>query len=152
MSNDSTFFGTRGCYYRVKGKHSPSFYSLKPELKTDCPILYNDVTFSGQDFSAKTICFNCLRNVAVVSKDFGEITISGIALLGKAGGTYGFQKAFREYVDKNRIYKKVDKDPYCMISTNNSGAWKFLLDSYELGRIDPEYNMQDFMIRGTLMD
>ena len=81
-----------------------------------------------------------------------EVNINGIALLGRADGTYGFQKKFRDYVDQNRVYKKVDKNPYCMISSSNSGAWKFLIENYQLGEIDPEYNIQSFNISGTLMD
>lgn len=150
MSNSSSYFATRGCYYRVLGdKESPQFYQLNPKMDAPCPVLYNDVVIQGRDHVAKQICFNGIRNAAIVSKDFGEITIAGIALLGSVENAKQFGSAFKKYVEQIRVY---NYEKECMISSKGSGAWKFLCEAYQLGRINPEYNIQDFSLGGALID
>jgi hypothetical protein len=148
-TNDNTFFAARGCYYLIRGGGSPSFYNLSPALGAGCPILYNYVELRGQDFSAKTICFNGIRNTATISKGYGQASVGGIALLGMAGNSCNFGAVFRGYVDQARVFKKVGE---CMVSSASAGAWKFLLETYTLGQIDPQYNIQQFSVGGALMD
>lgn len=149
MQNDTTFFSSRGCYYLIRGIGSPSFYAVSPSMGAPCPILYNNVSITGRDHVAKTLCFNNIRHAAVTSKDFGTASVGGIALLGSVEETASFAAAFMGFVQQARVYQKVGT---CMVSSAAGGAHRFLLEEYTLGQINPEYNIQEFTFGGSLLD
>ena len=147
--NDRLYFSSRGCYYLIDGVGSPSFYSVSPGISSACPVLYNDVVIRGMDHVAKNICFNGIRNAAVVSKAFGEVSVGGLALLGSVESTASFASAFMSAMNSGRVYNKVAP---CSVSSAHGGAHKFLLETYELGIIDDEFNIQRFRFGGALLD
>lgn len=147
--SDNTYFSTRGCYYLVSGSPAGSGWSVSPGIGSPCPMLYQGGSIVGRDNVAKSICFNDVRVAAATGKAFGELSVSGIALLGSAHATANFGAALKGWFQTARLYKS---GRAAMFSSAASGGHSFLPEWYQLGDVDEEYNIQQFSFGGACLD
>lgn len=147
--SENTYFSTRGCYYLVSGNPAGSGWSVSPGIGSPCPVLYQGGNIQGRDHIARDVCFNDVRIAAATGKDFGDISIQGIALLGPASSTADFGSALKGWFQGARLSKS---GRAAMFSSAASGAHSFLPEWYTLGNINTEYNILDFGFGGLCLD
>lgn len=147
--SDTTYFSSRGCYYLVNGSSAPSGWSVSPAIPAPCPVLYQGGDIQGRDNVAKSVCFNDVRVAAATGKDFGTLSVQGIALLGSAGNSANFGGALRSWFQSARLSKS---GRAAMFSSSVSGSHSFLAEWYTIGNIDPQYNILNFGLGGACLD
>ena len=144
-------FSSKGCVYRVKSPDTTSYYSLSGITSSNInnPVLVSGVRLSGEDHIGKLYCFNDRRVANIVSKSFGLITISCIALLGTSTNISSFEAKLKSWIDSRRASQGSGK---LALSTKGGTTYEFLLDGYTVGGVDREYNILVFELSGILLD
>jgi hypothetical protein len=140
---------SRGCVYiPTKSRAGKGFYALKPDLRgqADSPILIDGADITDQDTVFPVATLDDEKFVFVMGADFGNVAITGMALLGRAdqGG-----RAFRqvvEYFTKNRA--SAEGKPIT-VSMPGQSTLKVILTSLTVAKPDPEYHIQYFQLRGV---
>ena len=143
----TTLFSARGCYYKIDLYGSgDEFWKLNPNIESRCPILIQDANIMEEEKKKKTVCFNGIRVATTFSKNFGGVSLSGIALLGEVTNTGSFGADLKAWFDANRVYTTGKP---IMVSSKLTGAHSFLLESYSLNSPNIEFNTQGFTIGGA---
>lgn len=143
----TTLFSARGCYYKInQSGNGAEFWKLSPNIVSGCPILIQDASISEEDLVPKTVCFNGVRVATTFGKNFGRVSLSGIALLGEVTNTGSFGADLKEWFNANRIYATGKP---IMVSSKLTGAHSFLLEVYSLDAPNIEFNTQGFTIGGA---
>ena len=145
---DRTLFSVKGCYYLVSGTPG-GYWAVSQSISAACPVLLMDANITGRDMVAKTVCFNNTRVAAVTSKDFGNIMVSGIALLGPVTSSATFEGSFQSWWNGARVS---NGGGTAMVSSLGGGAHRFLLETSTIGKVDDQYNIQHFSFGGSLLD
>jgi hypothetical protein len=141
---------SKGCvYYAHKSRAGSGFYDLNPPLRgtAEAPILIDGVDGGDQDIVFPVVTLDDKKFLYTMGEDFGRISITGMALLGKAeqGG-----KAFStvvSYFNSHRVSKS--KEP---ITVSYPGNVSHKVYPYALivAKPDPEFHIQYFQIQAII--
>lgn len=142
----------RGCVYRPhKTRAGAGFYALEPALRggAGSPILIDGIDATDQDIVFPVTTLDEKKYLYVMGEDFGNLTISGLALLGKAeaGG-----QAFRElvaYFNAHRVNRGMAP---ISVSFPGSVHQKVYLTAVVIGKPDPEFHIQPFQFRAIVAE
>lgn len=147
-----TFFPARGCVYTVSssgaGRQS-GFYSID-ELKSSGStiILLQGIDYEQTDIVQPVLTLDDTQILYAFAKDFGRIGVSGEILLGPAGSASGAGlAAVLSFFEKNRVVKTKKT---IKVSRPDSGAFPVYLTGLTVGRVDPEFHVQPFILSGLV--
>lgn len=142
----------RGCVY-VAGKSSGGrgFYALNPPLRglSDSPILLEGVDSVLQDIVFPVAALDEKKYFYTMGDDFGNVSVSGVVLLGRSETKGAAFARVKKYFDANRSI--VRKSPIT-VSCPGNVSLKFYLTSMVISRADPEFHLQFFQMRGVLAE
>jgi len=138
----------KGCVYTVRRGSSRGFYALRPGLSgaSSAPILMDGVDGGEQDAIFRVKTLDRSKFIYVFGDDFGDLTIRGIALLGRSSeGGRTFSRVYN-YFQANRISAK--RTPIT-VSMPGSASMKCYLTQLLIGSPDASFHVQPFAFRGT---
>ena len=142
---DINFYIPRGCYYLVENGGAP-YWSLSG-LSLNAPAWITNAQIQTADNVAKIPCFNNTKVAAIIGKNFGTATITGIALLGPNAES-NFEGIFQASVESLRASNKGGS---VNLSSRGGGAYKILVESYGTMEFAPELNILSWFIRGSVL-
>lgn len=146
------FIPSKGCVYVTKtGSGGQRFTELEPALKggRDSPIILNGVDATLQDLVFPVATLDARKFFYVMGDDFGNVSVSGMVLLGTSenqGAAFGAVKAYFE-----KFRSVVSKTPIT-VSCPGNVKLKFYLTALTIAHADPEFNIQYFALRGVLTE
>lgn len=145
------FRAARGCVYSVGKQGGKGFYSLSPTLQSAAgggAILMDGIDGGESDsiFQVKTL--DRKKFIYVFGEDFGEVSIRGIALLGKASGGGAAFGAVKSYFDNNRV---ASKNSPVTISMPGATAMRCYLHQLSVGAPDAQFHAQPFIFRASVV-
>lgn len=137
-----------------KSRGGDGFYQLEPPLRgdKDSPILIEGVDASLNDITYPVTTLDEKNFLFVMGKDFGNITVSGVALLGKAelnGKAFSKVKA---YWEANRSSAGTGENPPITASLPGDEKLKFYLTGIAVSKPDPQFHLQYFILRGVIAE
>ncbi len=144
------FIPSKGCVYIArKSRTGSGFYDLKPELRgtEDTPILMDGVDGGDQDIVFPVVTLDDKRFLYSMGEDFGRISITGMALLGRAeeGG-----KSFATvvaYFNMHRVSKSTTPITVSYPGNVSQKAYPF---SLIVAKPDAEFHIQAFQIQAIV--
>lgn len=143
---------SRGCVYRVsaEGTAQGSGFFRVTELTTSSsspsPILINGVTLRDEDVVLPVITLENTRVLYSFGADFGEIVVSGMILLGKAGEMPTSLATVVEFFQKNRV----SKSGKTINVTGPKTSWKMFLTGLNIQEADPVFHIMPFALMGKI--
>lgn len=143
---------SRGCVYIPrKGRAGSGFYSLSPKLSgpNDAPILLDGIDSTDQDIVFPVTTLDRKKFLYVMGQDFGNVTVSGVALLGRAdqGG-----QSFRTLVAYFNAHRVETGLAPITASFPGSVYQKVYLTGLVIAKPDPQFHIQPFMFRGIVAE
>jgi hypothetical protein len=146
------FIPARGCVYNPRKTRAGSgFYALEPALRgnAESPILIDGIDSTDQDIIFPVTTLDEKKYLYVQGEDFGNVTISGVALLGKAeqGG-----RAFATIVSYFNAHRVNRGMVPIAVSFPGSVSQKVYLTAIVVAKPDPEFHIQPFMFRGIVAE
>lgn len=141
---------SKGCvYFAQQSRAGSGFYDLDPPLRgnADAPILIDGVDGGDQDIVFPVVTLDDKKFLYTMGEDFGRITITGMALLGKAEqGGQAFSTVV-SYFNTHRVSRS--KEP---ISVSYPGKVSQKVYPYALivAKPDPEFHIQFFQIQAII--
>ena len=149
-----SFYGARGCVYRTGSGSRTSMYKLSPSISKgseDSPVLIQGVSINDKDIFYPVTTVERAKIIYTAGSDFGEVSITGICLLGDAEKSAGGKslKDVEQYWAGNRISKK--KAPIRLSIAGNK-AYIIYLVGLQIGEADPEYHIQPFVFQAVLAE
>jgi hypothetical protein len=145
------FRAAKGCVYSVGKSGGKGFYALSPGLQSSAgggAILMDGVDGGESDsiFLVKTL--DRKKYIYVFGEDFGELSIRGIALLGKATSGGAAFSAVKSYFDTNRVSAS---NKAVTVSMPGSASMRCYIHQLSLGAPDSQYHAQPFMFRASVV-
>lgn len=144
----------RGNVYRVNpvgGSGNIGFYYI-PELQAKKgpgdALLIMSVSPQKSDVVAPIITLENTRILYSFGANFGNITISGMLLLGKSGTPGQSLKTLVDFFDSKRVSKSSGPINVAGPST----AWKVFLTGLNIGEADSVTNSQSFALTGIIAE
>lgn len=139
----------RGCYYEATVGGSP-YWKLDVGLPTNiCPAWITSANTISRDVIATIPCFNNVKVASIIGKNFGEIRIKGLALLGQESKN-AFEGAF---ISSMNGVRASSKGSAVTLSSKGGASYRFLIQDFGIdGFSDPERNILQFSIGGILVD
>lgn len=144
----------RGEVYRVnpvEGSGDTGFYYI-PDLQAKKgpgdALLIMSVSPQKSDVVAPIITLENTRILYSFGANFGNITISGMILLGKSGTPGESLKTLVDFFESNRVSKKSSPIDVSGPST----AWKVFLTGLSIGEADSVNNSQSFALTGIIAE
>jgi len=139
----------RGNVFRT-GKGTDTF-KLSPELAgTDSsPILLQSISVSDKVIHLPVVCLDGTRIVYVFGRDFGDISVGGLALLGKGGVGDALTKVV-SYYKANSV--EDGSDTKVSVSLPGSSSYKFYLLGLTIQDPNPEMQYFPFMLSGKIVE
>lgn len=143
---------SKGCVYLAKGTRAGSgFYALNPNLQgtRESPILIDGVDSNDKDIVFPVTTLDKKKYLYVLGQDFGNVSISGVALLGRAdqGGS-----AFRTIVSYYNSKRVEAGNKPITVSMPGGVSQKVYLVGMTVGRPDPQYHIQPFQFVGMVAE
>ena len=144
----------RGNVYKVNpvsGSGDTGFYyipSLKAKKGQGDALLVMSVSPQKSDVVAPIITLENTRILYSFGANFGNITISGMILLGKSGSPGQSLKTLVDFFESNRVSKKTSPIEVAGPST----AWKVFLTGLNIGEADSSTNSQSFALTGIIAE
>jgi hypothetical protein len=142
----------RGCVYRPRGTRSGNgFYYLDPPLNgsQETPILIDGVDAVDQDIVFPVTTLDEKKYLFVMGEDFGNITISGIILLGRAEGGGRAFRTLASYLASHRVNTSLSP---VTLSFPGDVFQRVYLTSLVVGKPDPEFHIQPFQFRAIVAE
>lgn len=139
----------RGCVYvPSRSRAGKGFYALKPDLRgqADSPILLDGVDLTDTDTVFPVAALDGEKFLFCMGEDFGNVSITGMALLGRAdqGGV-----AFRQVVEYFNTHRASASGKPVTVSMPGNTSMKVILTSLTVAKPDAEYHVQYFQLRGV---
>lgn len=145
----------RGNVYKVdptgEGGGDVGFYYI-PELRAKKgpgdALLVMSVSPQKSDVVSPVITLENTRILYSFGANFGNITISGMILLGKSGEPGESLKTLVDFFETNRVSKKSSPIKVSGPST----AWQVFLTGLNIGEADSANNTQSFALTGFIAE
>ena len=144
----------RGDVYKVnpvQGSGDSGFYyipALQAKKGPGDALLIMSVSPQKSDVVAPIITLENTRILYSFGANFGNITISGMILLGKSGTPGQSLKTLVDFFESNRVSKK----PSPIEVAGPSTAWKVFLTGLNIGEADSVNNSQSFALTGIIAE
>jgi len=147
----ATFYPARGCVYVIKSnaQQTKGFYSIEGLQATNSIILLQGVERGFTDILQPVVTLEDTKLIYSFGTDFGSINIYGEVLLGPAGGSGNGIEDVVNFFQAKRISKTKTPVP---VSIPGSKAVPAYLYSLTVGRVDPEFHVQPFLLTGLVAD
>lgn len=139
----SSFFPASGCVYAPTGTGTGAY--AVSGIKSQVPVLITGAALTDSDIITPKICLNGKRIIYVFGRDFGDVAVMGLALLGE-GGSAAFAN-LRANVDSRRLSAGGSGATY--LSTP-LGGYRLFIVGFGLSAPDADYQIQPFVIHGKL--
>jgi hypothetical protein len=142
----------RGNVYKVnpvEGSGDSGFYRIEELQAQKGPgdaLLIMSVNPEESDLVVPVVTLENTKILYSFGSNFGNITISGLLLLGKSGVPGQCLKTLIDFFEKHRVSKSAS-------SINVSGpstGWKVFLTGLKVGEADSMNNTQSFALFGTI--
>lgn len=142
------FAASKGCVYVPNPKGGSGSYALQGLSRgsLESPVLILGAGLQDADIILPTSTLNGEKILYTFGTAWGDITVSGVVLLGNAGDS-GLTRV-RSWFDSNRT-SAGDKAKLVNVSTP-AGPYKMYVNAMGLGQPDPVFNTQLFMIYGKI--
>lgn len=143
------FLTCRGVVFKI-GEEESSF-RLKPALNgsDSSPVLLQSVSIENSIIHTPVVCLNNTRILYVFGKNFGDISVGGMAMLGKGGSGKALSKVI-QYYEANLTTgdgKKVVK-----ISLPGNKHYKFNLLGMRVSEPNSELQYFPFTLIGKIQE
>lgn len=144
------FIPSKGCVYIARQSRTGSgFYSLDPDLKgsEETPILLDGVDGGDQDIVFPVVTLDDKKFLFSMGEDFGRVSVTGMALLGRAeeGG-----KSFASvvsYFNAHRVSRSLEP---ITVSYPGDVTQKIYPYSLVVAKPDAEFHIQYFQIQAIV--
>lgn len=142
------FRSAKGCVYTVRRGSSRGFYDLRPALRgsAGAPILMDGVDGGEQDSIYRAVTLEKKKYLYVFGDDFGEISIKGLALLGKSDSGGATFSKIDSYFQKHRVSRSSKP---ILVSLPGNSHLRCYLHQWAIGAPDHQFHAQPFMFRAT---
>jgi hypothetical protein len=110
------------------------------------PILIMSVTVKDDDVVLPVITLENTRVLYTFGAGFGEVSVNGIILLGKAGAAGGAYSTIVNFFNSKRVSKS--KAPVNV--TGPGASWRIFLLGLTIQDADPQFNTQGFSFVGNI--
>jgi len=144
----------RGNVYKVnpvEGSGDSGFYTVEGLRAKKGPgdaLLIMSVSPQKSDVVAPIITLENTRILYSFGANFGNITISGMILLGKSGSPGQSLKTVVDFFESKRVSKSTSP----ISVTGPSTAWKVFLTGLNIGEADSVNNTQSFALTGIIAE
>jgi len=144
----------RGNVYKVnpvEGSGDSGFYKvngLEGKKGPGDALLIMSVSPQKSDVVAPVITLENTRILYSFGANFGNITISGLLLLGKSGQPGQCLKTLTDFFDS----KRVSKSSSSINVTGPGSSWKVFLTGLSVGEADSVNNTQPFALTGIIAE
>lgn len=144
-----TFAICRGNVYK-SGSGSAAF-KLSPDLSgsASSPILLQSINVDQKVINLPVVCLDNARIMYVFGKDFGDIAVGGLALLGK-GGTGPALSEVVAFYKKNAAAN--GNSTTVSVSLPGNASYKFYLLGLVISDPNPELQYFPFMLTGKIIE
>jgi hypothetical protein len=144
------FIPSKGCVYVArKSRAGSGFYDLKPALRgtEETPILLDGVDGGDQDLVFPVVTLDDKKYLYSMGEDFGRISVTGMALLGKAeqGG-----KSFASVVAYFQAHRISQSKEPITVSYPGKVSQKAYPYALVVAKPDPEFHIQYFQIQAIV--
>ena len=159
----ASFLTARGAVYIHDVEPKGKTYKLSPNLfaagkhneKSDThdstAVIFTGYTMKENEIVAKAACLNDNRVLYTFGKGFGDITISGEALMGPAYIHSNFEGVLQTYYELNRASVGGGGAHVSLSSTQGGGmALPFFLVGMSVNGYDPTLEILSFSLIGVL--
>jgi hypothetical protein len=119
---------------------------LSPKKGPGDALLINSVNPQESDIVLPIVTLENTGILYSFGSNFGDISISGMVLLGKAGAPGESLQTLIDFFDSNRVSKK----PEPTTVTGPSSAWNVFLIGLAIGEADSSINAQSFSFTGKI--
>ena len=145
---------SRGCFFKINpesgGAEGSGFYKVDglASPSGSSALLVNGVHIKDDDVVMPVITLENTRILYSFGANFGEVTVSGSILLGKAGEEAGSAvKTLLEFFKSNRVSEKKST---VTVSGPPGASWKIFLTGLQLSEPDPQFHVQPFALIGNI--
>jgi hypothetical protein len=137
---------SKGCVYYPRGRRMAGFYQLFPALRASdrTPIIITGVDADEGDSVVPKATLDDKKFLFVMGEDFGNITISGVALLGQVQEQGRSNRVLRSYFQQHRTTRR---EQPVLLSMPGHVAAAVYLTRIVIAQPDPEFHIQPFMFR-----
>jgi len=119
------------------------------DSESETVVILTGYQLREQEILGKTACLNDYRVMYSFGKGFGDITISGEALLGAPEQSDSFEAKLKTFYETNRVSQKVDGA--VKFSTGQAAeTFEFFLVGMSVNGYQPEVEILPFSFTGVL--
>jgi len=133
----------------VSGKKGEAFYKVEGLAtgQKENPILITGVTSRDKDIVMPVTTLENTKVLYTFGADFGEVTVTGVILLGSANNKSDSLGKLVNFFQE----KRVSKSSKSVKVTGPAGvSWAVFLTSLTIGDVDPTFNIQTFALTGSV--
>lgn len=149
----SGFLAARGCIYKYTppGTGGSGFYKVSPAFpqSSGSPILLQGIDLQDNDIISPVVTLEDFKVLYKFGQAFGNATIYGDILLGPVGSTGGGLSALIGWFQANRVSKSSSPITFSMAG---GSAYRMYATGLVIGRVDPEYHIQNFAISAIIAE
>lgn len=128
-------------FYKIEG--------LDSSASDGSALLVNSVVLNDRDVVLPVITLENTRILYTFGADFGDISVTGLLLLGKAGGGGGqVLSDLIKFFKTNRVSEKKS----VVSVTGPSSSWNMFVTGLVVQEADPQIHAQPFQIVGKLAE
>ena len=140
----------RGNVYLVGGGNQQAF-SVSPSLagSSSSPIILQSINIDTKVINLPVVCLNDTRILYVFGKDFGDISVGGLAMLGKGGSGSALSQVISYY--KSNAAVDGGAKPVS-VSLPGNVSYKFYLLGLVISDPNPELQYFPVMLTGKSRD
>lgn len=141
----------RGSIYKFSNSDGDILWKMDPQINVSnekTAVLIRDVSIRKADAISKNVCFGDVRVVGVSGKNFGDIFITCLLLLGDGTSANTVLSAVDKYIEEQRVSKKYD----VIKLSGGKNKYEFILTDSELSTLDPETNIMTLKLHGLSFD
>ena len=110
-------------------------------------ILFTGYTITEQEILSKSACLEDKRVMYSFGKGFGDISITGEALLGNSKSKANFESTLKEFYESNRLSQNPVPLKLSVIGTN---VFEFYLVGVNVAGYNSNYEILPFSLVGVL--
>jgi hypothetical protein len=143
----ANYYPSRGCVYVSEQNPGAGLIQLNPILRgsAGAPIILESASISAKDLVVPKPTLNKFKILYSFGEDFGEVNVRGALLLGEAGKN---NSAFASVVGYFNSFRTSSTAAPIAVSVGSAG-FSFYLTTLTVSEVDPQYNIQRFILSGT---